>query len=195
MNTSSKQWFVIIKEWENDLFQASIQQAVYLAIKSYCSNGKRDYPISFRDIARRSKVSIGWIRKIVEQLIGLKMVVVVGEASRVGGTVPIYRIKSSPDEHLEQNKVFTQQTVSVHPQDESVQSSASNSVQSKNINKVKKTNFIFSQKTDSQTTSLLNRKGEAQSSFARAGLDHDQLWNIAQEASDNFLKRKGAHNA
>lgn len=108
------------------MIKTPVQLAVFGAIKSFCANGKRDCAISIRELARRSKVSNGWISTVINELITLDLVEVVGEEKRVGGTVPVYRVKCTTSETVKDNKVFTKQTLSVHPVAKSVHSSSTN---------------------------------------------------------------------
>jgi len=142
-------WFVYLRQWENERFKTSTQSGVYLAIKSYCSDGKRDYPLSIRDICKRTKVSRGWISTVIKELIRLGMIEIVGKKTRVGGSVDIFHIKCASSKTLKDEKVSSEQTLtsqesvhsqekSVHPVAESVQSLAVKPRLDNKINKINK---------------------------------------------------------
>ena len=120
-------FFAILQQDELEILNTPTQIAVYLSIKSYCANGKRDYPLSIREIHKRSKVSIGWIKTTIQELISLSLIEIIGTEGHRGGLVNIYHIKRSPSEQVGVQSVNSKTISSVHPLSSSVQSLASNS--------------------------------------------------------------------
>lgn len=88
----AKQWFYIIQQEEFEMLRDNYQLLVYGAIKSYCANGKREYGISIRDIAKRAKVSTGKVFSTIPELIALRLVEVIGETNKRGGKVSIFKV-------------------------------------------------------------------------------------------------------
>lgn len=193
MKPTGKQWFVILNQWEIEKCSSSAQIVIFMAIKSFCGNGKLKRGISVREITARSKYSIGWVRRVVVELREIGLVFTHGTETRRGGSVEVFSVGTEVN-----NQSVPLAEGSVQPVSRSVPSLGTNLQQSNKAIKEKELDNTFSsgQPLDvfPETILLLNRKGGAQGSFG-AGLDHDKLWNIAQEASDNFIKRKEASNA
>lgn len=119
---NEKQYFVILWESEINSMKTGNQLLVYSAIKSYSSNGKKEIDLSIRDIAKRSKLSVGEIYKIIPELIQLNLIQRVGQKARRGGSVSIYKVfttrtvnnrKRSGDEQLNDESVHLGE-LSVH---------------------------------------------------------------------------------
>ncbi len=146
---NNNQWFVILWEQECELLQSASEETVYCAIKSYCQNGKGQKDLSDRDIAKRAKLSKSNIKGHLENLINRGLVVIVGEKTRVGGTVPIYYCPIAEKlsvlyQDSRSQKSVPMQSESVPPQNESVPTSASK-LQQSNKGKVKEeTTALFS---------------------------------------------------
>ena len=88
----SKEWFVILQQKEFEKCLTSSQVAVFLAIKSYSSNGKKEIGLSFREIAKRARATHPYVRKVVTQLIANGLIKITGSETRRGGTVNTYEV-------------------------------------------------------------------------------------------------------
>lgn len=95
--------FIILYQDEFEKLKTPIQMAIYVAIKSYCANGKRDYPLSIREIHKRSKVSIGWIKTTIQELISLSLIEITGTEGHRGGLVNVYHINRKQEEINKKN--------------------------------------------------------------------------------------------
>ncbi len=124
-----KGWYVIITQIEIEAIKDPTLLLIYVAIKSYCKNGKREFDISTRDICLRSHLSLGAVTSNLPRLIQNNFVEVVGEKARRGGKVNVYKCILAERLNSE----------SVHNNTESVQVSASNLPQIKKVNKKEKT--------------------------------------------------------
>ena len=87
-----KNWFVTLKQREVEKCKTPAQLLVFTSIKSYCGNGKLQVGLSYRDISKRSKFSIGWIKPIIKELKDLGLVFTHGTESRRGGTVEVFSV-------------------------------------------------------------------------------------------------------
>jgi predicted transcriptional regulator len=98
MQNNSKQkhlWFVSIYEDELSKCPKSGQLAVYIAIKSFTANGKREIPLSYRDISSRSPVHKSQVPAIVKQLIEFGLIEITGKKGKLGGLVPVYKLSNN----------------------------------------------------------------------------------------------------
>ena len=118
-----KGWYAIITQEEVEAINNSTQLSIYWSIKSFCANGKRTFDVSIRDIKLRSHLSIGTISKNLPKVIDNGYVKVVGQESRRGGMVDVYKCLLA--EQIKQK--------SVHNKDFSVQGVTSNRVQNNKV--------------------------------------------------------------
>lgn len=132
----AKEWFVILWQGEFEAMNTVNQLVVYAAIKSYSANGKNEVDISIRDIARRSKLSVGEIHKTIHQLIELGFIQIIGQKARRGGSVPIYKVFTpqtlNPNKRSQGEQLNDE---SVHLSDLSVHNPDTKYIQSKKENK------------------------------------------------------------
>jgi len=126
----SKGWYVIITQKEINTIKNSTELLIYLAIKSFCANGKREFDISIRDIQARSHLAVGTISKKLPKVIKNNYIKITGAKPRRGGMVNVYKCLLAESIKRE----------SVHNIQESVQLSASNLPQIKKVNNKEKIN-------------------------------------------------------
>lgn len=103
---NNQEWFVILNESESVKCETPAQLLVYLAVKSFCSNGRSKKGISLREISSRSKYSVGWTKPVIEQLKKKGLVFTHGTETRRGGTVEVFAVGT-----LNDNKVSSGGTV------------------------------------------------------------------------------------
>lgn len=108
----NKEWYVTITQGEVESIKDSSQLLIYIAIKSYCANGKRDFDVSTRDIKSRCHLSLGTITKNLPQVISNKFVEIVSQESRRGGKVNVYRCVLATELSLKES--VRKQSLSVH---------------------------------------------------------------------------------
>lgn len=132
-----KDWYVTLTQFENETIRNSNEIIIYTAIKSYCSNGRREFDISTRDIQSRTFLSLGTILKYLPRMVEKKYISVVGSKSRIGGHVPIYKCLLTVDTKDLSDPNF----------DKSVQPLASKTAKYKNI-KTYKNDIISSSLQD-----------------------------------------------
>jgi len=132
-----KQWYVKIQQWENDMFKEGemAESAIYMAIKSYAGNGTMDVGLSLRDIASRAKTNPMTVSRYLPKLITKGMITIVGEETRIGGTVKVYRIvtHSVTDSYTLLKESVTPSGLSVTPSGLSVTTVATKPYELKNI--------------------------------------------------------------
>ena len=143
-------WFVKLQQVEVETLKTPMQVLVFMAIKSYTANGKREIGLSLRNIADRSKCSHETVRTTVPELTTLKIIEITGNEKIRGGQQPIYKVSTSLTVNNE--KVSSHKTLktiksqatrhlkeeSVNLSGESVKSTASKNRQLKNISNTTK---------------------------------------------------------
>lgn len=92
MDRRTKQWFVILQQKEIECTENEGQLATYRSIKSYSSNGKKHVALSLRDIAQRTHYSYRQISKIIPELKKIGLIKIIGQESRRGGIIPVYKV-------------------------------------------------------------------------------------------------------
>lgn len=88
----SKESYVVYQKCEMDLKLSPAELMVYLSIKSYCANGKREFGLSSRMITVRTSLSQPYIIKITQKLIDKGVVKITGNEGHLGGNIPIYQV-------------------------------------------------------------------------------------------------------
>lgn len=86
-----REWYVIITQKEINTIKNSTELLIYLAIKSFCANGKREFDISIRDIQARSHLAVGTISKKLPKVIKNNYIKITGAKPRRGGMVNVYK--------------------------------------------------------------------------------------------------------
>jgi hypothetical protein len=88
----TKSWFVTLQQSEVEKCQTPAQLLVFTSIKSYCGNGTLEVGLSYRDIFKRSKYSLGWTKKVIDELKESGLVFTHGTETRRGGTVEVFSV-------------------------------------------------------------------------------------------------------
>lgn len=89
---SIKKYYVILQKEEMDLKLSPAEQMVYLSIKSYCANGKREFGLSSRMIKERTSLSQPYIIEITRKLMHRGIVRITGSEIHLGGNIPVYQV-------------------------------------------------------------------------------------------------------
>lgn len=119
----SKGWYVIIAQKEINTIKNSTELLIYLAIKSFCANGKREFDISIRDIQARSHLAVGTISKKLPKVIKNNYIKITGAKSRRGGMVNVYKCllaESIKRESVQNNGLSVHGEASSHTQNKKV---------------------------------------------------------------------------
>lgn len=163
----TKGWFVILQQSEVERCETSSQLLVYASIKSYCGNGKLQMGLSYRDVSKRSKFSIGWTKPIIEELKQLGLVFTHGTEMRRGGMVEVFSVGT-----VDNTQCVPSVRVSVPSVTLSVPPSGTKNQQSNKVNK----NKHFSYKNQKKSPKAGLQK-------LTPGLE-EKLWNWAETISE-----------
>ena len=171
------EWFVILKERENDLCRTPAQIAIYMAIKSFCGNGKLKRGLSLREISKRSKYSVGWTKSIIEELKTQGLVFTHGTETRRGGNVEVFSVGTDKESQ------------SVPPARESVPT-VGRSVPEIGINNLQSNKVI---KEDAKNSSFKRNSLPESKSMAEVKIDWAELSKLSEEARARDMN--GGRNA
>ena len=163
----TKEWFVILQQSEVERCKTSSQLLVYASIKSYCGNGKLQVGLSYRDVSKRSKYSVGWTKPIIEELKQLGLVFTHGTEARRGGKVEVFSVGT-----VDNNQNVPSIRVSVPSTTLSVPPSGTKNQQSKKVN----TNKHFSYKNQGKSSIAVLQKITPEL--------EEKLWNWAEKISE-----------
>lgn len=88
----NKEPYVVYQKCEMDFKLSPAELMVYLSIKSYCANGKREFGLSSRMIAERTSLSQPYVIEITRKLIHRGIVRIAGREGHLGGNIPVYQV-------------------------------------------------------------------------------------------------------
>lgn len=84
--------FVILWLPELEMAMPAAEKLIYAGIKSFCSNGKEIKDLSTREISERIGIDHTTVIRNLPGLLSQKIVEIVGQKSRSGGKVNIYKV-------------------------------------------------------------------------------------------------------
>ncbi len=113
-----KAWFAILQESEISQLHTASEIAVFMAIKSFCANGKQTASLSSREIAQRAKCHHQTVIRIVKQLLKLGVIETLGFDKHNGGETFIYKVSRNETPTL--SKGVAPRDKGVAPRDEGV---------------------------------------------------------------------------
>ena len=147
------QTFIRLTESDNKLgFSDGLEALVYASIKSWCSQGKRECDLSYRQIQSYIPyVGIATIFRKIQSLIDKKLIKIVGQKTRVGGSCPIYKVSQSGTVSVPQRNALSvpESKESVPESKESVPLVGTNSPKEKRKKKEKTSKIVNNKKTSS----------------------------------------------
>lgn len=88
----NKEPYVVYQKCEMDFKLSPAELMVYLSIKSYCANGKREFGLSSRMIMERTSLSQPYVIEITRKLIVRGIVRNTGSEGHLGGNIPVYQV-------------------------------------------------------------------------------------------------------